>query len=183
MVYNIQNCWASSLCPSSGILNTRNHNVSETGSVSILRWGGGGGGQETPTQLGPLERANLNTLFWKLDLLTSLDEERETSILLGPLERAILNHHHITTAIQKPDTRLSWREVTEKYAVKIAVKHAESGTMIKMEAIIFVIDLSCNQVTNTHITHVVLLLLISSTLKLKVIFFQNVRLPPTYAVL
>jgi hypothetical protein len=27
-------------CPSSGILNTRGHNVSETGSVSILRWEG-----------------------------------------------------------------------------------------------------------------------------------------------
>jgi hypothetical protein len=30
------------------------HYVLETGSVSILRWG------ETPTLLGPLERANLN---------------------------------------------------------------------------------------------------------------------------
>jgi hypothetical protein len=27
-------------CPSSGILKARKHNVSETGSVSILRWGG-----------------------------------------------------------------------------------------------------------------------------------------------
>jgi hypothetical protein len=33
------NRWLSGLCPSSGILNTRNHNVSETGSVSVLRWG------------------------------------------------------------------------------------------------------------------------------------------------
>jgi hypothetical protein len=38
----------------SGILETRNHNVSETGSVSVLSWG------KTPTPLGPLERANLN---------------------------------------------------------------------------------------------------------------------------
>jgi hypothetical protein len=26
------------LCPSSGILKTREHNVSETGCVSVLRW-------------------------------------------------------------------------------------------------------------------------------------------------
>jgi hypothetical protein len=34
------------------------HNVSETGSVSILRWMG----QDKPTQLGPLERASLKSL-------------------------------------------------------------------------------------------------------------------------
>jgi hypothetical protein len=39
----------------SGILETRKHDVSETGSVSVLRWGG-----KTPTQLSPLERANLD---------------------------------------------------------------------------------------------------------------------------
>jgi hypothetical protein len=39
MVYNIQKYWVSELCPLSGILNTRNI-VSETGSVSVLRWGG-----------------------------------------------------------------------------------------------------------------------------------------------
>jgi hypothetical protein len=32
------------------------HNVSETGSVSVLRWMG----QDRPTQFGPLERASLN---------------------------------------------------------------------------------------------------------------------------
>jgi hypothetical protein len=41
MVYNTQNYWISGLCPSSGILNTRKHNVSEIGSVSVLRWGEG----------------------------------------------------------------------------------------------------------------------------------------------
>jgi hypothetical protein len=35
---------------------TKDHNVSETGSVSVLRWMG----QDKPTQLGPLERASLN---------------------------------------------------------------------------------------------------------------------------
>jgi hypothetical protein len=32
-----QNYWISEPCPSSGILNTRKYNVSETGSVSVLR--------------------------------------------------------------------------------------------------------------------------------------------------
>jgi hypothetical protein len=32
-----QKYWVSGLGPSSGILNTRKHNVSETGSVSVLR--------------------------------------------------------------------------------------------------------------------------------------------------
>jgi hypothetical protein len=37
-------------CPSSGILGTRKHSVSETGSVSVLRWGG-----ETSALMAPLE--------------------------------------------------------------------------------------------------------------------------------
>jgi hypothetical protein len=40
------------------ILNTRKRNVSGTGSPSVP----GGGGGETPTVFGPLERANLN--YW-----------------------------------------------------------------------------------------------------------------------
>jgi hypothetical protein len=32
-----QNYWVFGLCPSPGILETRKHNVSETGSVSVLR--------------------------------------------------------------------------------------------------------------------------------------------------
>jgi hypothetical protein len=40
MVYNTQGYWVFGLCPSSCILkNTKEHNVSETGSVSVLRWG------------------------------------------------------------------------------------------------------------------------------------------------
>jgi hypothetical protein len=35
---------------------TKDHNVSETGSISVLRWMG----QGRPTQLGPSERASLN---------------------------------------------------------------------------------------------------------------------------
>jgi hypothetical protein len=37
MVYNIKNYLVFGLCPQSGILETRKHNVSETGSVSVLR--------------------------------------------------------------------------------------------------------------------------------------------------
>jgi hypothetical protein len=54
MVYGSQNYWVSRLCTSPGILKTSKCNVSETGSVSIIRWGA-----ETPTLLGLLERANL----------------------------------------------------------------------------------------------------------------------------
>jgi hypothetical protein len=38
MVYNTQNYWLSGLCPSSGILNTRKHNVPETGSGVQRLW-------------------------------------------------------------------------------------------------------------------------------------------------
>jgi hypothetical protein len=41
MVYNAQHHWDSRLFPSSGILNIRKHKDSETGSVSVLRWGKG----------------------------------------------------------------------------------------------------------------------------------------------
>jgi hypothetical protein len=53
----VHNYWASfGLYPSFGIYKTKNHKVSETRSVSVLRWMG----QDKPTQLGPLERASLN---------------------------------------------------------------------------------------------------------------------------
>jgi hypothetical protein len=54
MVYNTQNYWVFELYPLSDILETRKH-ILETGPVSVLRWRG-----KTPTQLGHLERANLN---------------------------------------------------------------------------------------------------------------------------
>jgi hypothetical protein len=38
MVYNTQRYWVFGLCPSSGFfLNNEKHNISETGSVSVLR--------------------------------------------------------------------------------------------------------------------------------------------------
>jgi hypothetical protein len=54
MVYNTQNYWVFGLCPSSGILKTREYNISETGCFLPQVKG------ETPTLLCPLERANLN---------------------------------------------------------------------------------------------------------------------------
>jgi hypothetical protein len=39
-LFATQNYWVFGLCSSSGILKTRKHNVSETGSVSVLRWTG-----------------------------------------------------------------------------------------------------------------------------------------------
>jgi hypothetical protein len=36
--YFVGNYWISGLCASSGILNTRKHNVSEAGSVSVLTY-------------------------------------------------------------------------------------------------------------------------------------------------
>jgi hypothetical protein len=39
--YKTWNYWVFGLCPSSGILkNTREHNISEAGSIFVLRWGG-----------------------------------------------------------------------------------------------------------------------------------------------
>jgi hypothetical protein len=40
MVYHNQNYWGFLLFPSSGILGDRKHDVSETVSVSVLRYGG-----------------------------------------------------------------------------------------------------------------------------------------------
>jgi hypothetical protein len=54
MVYHKQNYGVFGLFPSSGILGTRKHDVSETESVSVLRCGG-----KTPTQFGPSDRAKL----------------------------------------------------------------------------------------------------------------------------
>jgi hypothetical protein len=55
MVYHTQNYRVFGLFPSSVIQGNRKHDVSETGSLSVFRCGG-----KTPTQLGPLDGANLN---------------------------------------------------------------------------------------------------------------------------
>jgi hypothetical protein len=56
MVHNTQIYWVLRLFPSSDILENRKHDVSETVSVSFLRWGG-----KTPTQLGPLESLEVSS--------------------------------------------------------------------------------------------------------------------------
>jgi hypothetical protein len=72
MVYNTQNDHVFGLCQSSGILNTRKHNVSETGTVSVLRRG------EYIHTVGSIERANLNN--WTID-----DKVKsEVKVILGP---------------------------------------------------------------------------------------------------
>jgi hypothetical protein len=53
-VYNTQNYWDFRLCPSSGILKTRRQPFRNWISFRPQVMG------ETPTLLGPLERANLN---------------------------------------------------------------------------------------------------------------------------
>jgi hypothetical protein len=54
--FTTQNCWVLDFAPSSGILENRKHDISETGSVSVLKWRG----EKALTQLDPLERVNLN---------------------------------------------------------------------------------------------------------------------------
>jgi hypothetical protein len=76
--------------PSSGILENRKPDVSETGSVSVLRWG-----WKAPTQLGPLERVNVN--HWAMSV-------------------------RFTTAIYSPETRLIRREIRRKYAIKTVIR-------------------------------------------------------------
>jgi hypothetical protein len=56
MVYDIPDYWVFGLCPSSGIL--KNRRTQRFGSWICFR--PQVRGQETPTQLGPLERASLN---------------------------------------------------------------------------------------------------------------------------
>jgi hypothetical protein len=59
MAYDIQIYWGSGLCPSSGIKKLE-HDIAETGSVSILRWS-----EEDDYSVGPLEKANL--IHWAID--------------------------------------------------------------------------------------------------------------------
>jgi hypothetical protein len=79
MVYNTQNYRVFGLFPSSGILGTRKHDVSETGSVSVLRCG-----RKTPTQMGPLDRANFNhwTFWGGRPVLLIIENEKFTNMSL-----------------------------------------------------------------------------------------------------
>jgi hypothetical protein len=52
-IINRRNYWVFWTFPSSGILQTRKHDVSETGSVSVLRLRGG---REATYSVGPLRK-------------------------------------------------------------------------------------------------------------------------------
>jgi hypothetical protein len=61
MVYNTQNYWGFGLCPSSRILKTKTTTFRK---LDLFRSSGEG---ETPTLLGPLERANHN--HWTIHVI------------------------------------------------------------------------------------------------------------------
>jgi hypothetical protein len=67
MVYNSQNYWVLGLRPSSGILETRKHNVWKTGFVSVRRRGKG-----------------RHLLSWVLSLRTETNPVSETFCSLVP---------------------------------------------------------------------------------------------------
>jgi hypothetical protein len=78
MLNNNQSYWDFGLCPSFGILTTKEHNVSETESISVLQWG-----VDTSSELGSLERANLNHCDWIYLFLRDLrDPVSETLFFL-----------------------------------------------------------------------------------------------------
>jgi hypothetical protein len=68
-----------------------------------------------------------NTTFRKLDLFPSSCGGKEARSLFGPSERANPNHwtSHIsfTAAIQTPEIRLNFREITGEHAVNIVSMH------------------------------------------------------------
>jgi hypothetical protein len=70
IVYDTQNYWVSGPCPSSGILKTRKHDLSETEFFLSS-----GDERKTPTLLGPLERVILKSpdlellRFWTLSIV------------------------------------------------------------------------------------------------------------------
>jgi hypothetical protein len=72
-VLDLQNYWVFGLCPSSGILETRSTVFRKLDLFPSL-----GEGEKTPTQFGPLERANLN--HWT-----------------SGLSRCLLSHLHLRT--------------------------------------------------------------------------------------
>jgi hypothetical protein len=89
--WRIQNHYVSGIRPSSGILNTIKHNVSETGLLPSSD-----AGRETPTLLGPLERANLNhwitglVNYWDVYVSGNISTSiRDALIYFHSLEQAV----------------------------------------------------------------------------------------------
>jgi hypothetical protein len=79
---------------------TKDHNVSETGSVSVLRWMG----HDKPTQLGPLERASLSitgqTLVRKKQLINNRQPVSSVGdrnkITIKDMIKICAKHAHVT---------------------------------------------------------------------------------------
>jgi hypothetical protein len=82
--FNTQNYWVFGLCPSSGILETRKHNVSRTGYVSVLRWEG-----EDPYSVG--SRRVIEVSYNRLTIY------RLTQLQLWNIQFALLKSQHVST--------------------------------------------------------------------------------------
>jgi hypothetical protein len=126
--------WVFWTFPSSGILETRKHDVSETGSVSILRWER----EKTPTQLGPLERANLNhwtlqnlqiKIVFSLGRLTSLAENNFSYILKSSSYSLLHRSFHQISIILPPSSLLFLSEFWLKHLIVFVSDHRRSMQM------------------------------------------------------
>jgi hypothetical protein len=97
-----------SLCPSSDNLKSRENNVSETGSVSDLRWGG------TFTLLGPSERAKF--IHWTLWVIFLFCRNHDNwTFYFGVHHYNILNFNYIN--ILKVIGSISFRVFWFKYLI------------------------------------------------------------------
>jgi hypothetical protein len=83
---SVQNFWVIGLCPSSGVLETIKHKVSETGFFPILRWRG----RKLPNRVGAsllhlrAETEPVSEMLCFLDSITSDNRQRpENSIILS----------------------------------------------------------------------------------------------------
>jgi hypothetical protein len=86
----MESYWACfGLYPSSYMWKTKSHNVSETRSVSVLRWMG----QDKPTQLGPLERASLNPLVRNVVVFSLPHTRRWIKSKISPIALYSIHHH------------------------------------------------------------------------------------------
>jgi hypothetical protein len=68
------------LCTASGVVKTTEHNILETGSVSVLRW------EDTPTLFDSLERANLNHCTTYVQVRLILRQTVSSSWCRAPLD-------------------------------------------------------------------------------------------------
>jgi hypothetical protein len=104
MVYITQNYCVLGLCLSSGILETRKHNISETGSVCVLRWG-----EEDTYSVGSLRKS------WSSDCSQVIAIKPNTSYRFHKLpcncstlyrNTALAEAAHFHTEFQEPTTLL-----------------------------------------------------------------------------